>query len=341
MEFDKLLAPFWEGKEVFNETVMLLSEGGKEPYARLFYEPDSILSVSSTDGKTEYIRGVDWEYKNGRLIMLKGSSMPYMNSEELHFYGEPKEGCLKAKDGGHILYEAHGYFHKRQLAVSYTHSDAVDFGIQHPDENKLKKSKALIKNGQDIRICFYGDSITAGCDSSSLFGIEPFLPTWPELFCKKLENDHGCKVELINTAVGGKQSDWGLECADERIASYKPDLAVIAFGMNDGTERVSTDSFYNNIMGIKDKVLGQNAGTEFIFIATTLPNPESVFDGYQRDYYSELLKCAGECDEVLNMTKVHDILLSRKRFVDMTGNNINHPNDFLIRIYAQALSALF
>jgi len=38
---------------------------------------------------------------------------------------------------------------------------------------------------------------------------------------------------------------------------------------------------------------------------------------------------------------MHLDLLKRKAFKDMSGNNINHPNDFLIRIYAQTiLSAL-
>lgn len=35
------------------------------------------------------------------------------------------------------------------------------------------------------------------------------------------------------------------------------------------------------------------------------------------------------------MTEVHRKLLERKSFADMTGNNVNHPNDFLARWYAQ------
>ena len=172
-------------------------------------------------------------------------------------------------------------------------------------------------------------------------GFEPFMPGWPQLLKYKLENTFKSEIELINTAVGGKRSDWGLECVDERLANYKPDLAVVAFGMNDGTEKVPKEEFRKNIEAIKERVLAQNKDTEFIFIATTLPNSDSVFDGYQRDYYNELLSCARKEDTVLNMTGIHGALLERKRFVDMTGNNINHPNDFLIRIYAQAIISLF
>ena len=30
-------------------------------------------------------------------------------------------------------------------------------------------------------------------------------------------------------------------------------------------------------------------------------------------------------------------LLQRKKFIDVTGNNINHPNDYLSRVYAVTL----
>lgn len=341
MDINKLLTPFWEGTEVFDETIMLLSENGEIAKAPLFYKPEKILSVRSTDLKTEYKEGTDWEWRDGQIVMLEGSSIPFMKKEECHFYEKTHDDCFDAKDGGYILYKTKGYFHKRQLVVSYTHNDSFDFGLKKAEGKQLSRTRELLSNGKNIKISFYGDSITAGCDGSGAFGIEPFMPAWTELLCMRLEEKYGCKIERTNTAVGGKRSDWGLECVEERLACHKPDLAVIAFGMNDGTEKVSASEFRKNIDEIKNRVLEKNKDTEFIFIATTLPNSESVFDGYQRQYYDELVKCARENDTVLNMTNVHADLLSRKRFIDMTGNNINHPNDFLIRIYAQALTGLF
>lgn len=341
MNIDQLLTPFWEGREVFDETIMLASKNGGQAKAKLFYTPEKILSVKSTDLKTEYIEGKDWEYCNGEIVMLDDSTMPFMRAEELHFYEKSNNDCFGAKDGGYILYKTEGYFHKRQLAVTYIHNDTVDFGTRKLNGERLRRTKELLKKGENIKMCFYGDSITAGCDGSKMTGIEPFMPGWPELFALKLEKTFNSKIEIVNTAVEGKRTDWGLECVEERLSVYKPDLAVVAFGMNDGTEKVSADEFGNNIKMIKENVLSQNENTEFIFISTTLPNPESVFDGYQREYYDELVKCAGDNDTIVDMTSIHSALLERKAFVDMTGNNINHPNDFLIRIYAQALIELF
>ena len=31
------------------------------------------------------------------------------------------------------------------------------------------------------------------------------------------------------------------------------------------------------------------------------------------------------------------IIVGKKRFRDYTGNNINHPNDFMSRLYAQVM----
>ena len=52
----------------------------------------------------------------------------------------------------------------------------------------------------------------------------------------------------------------------------------------------------------------------------------------------ELAKSEG-C-ALLNMTELHRTLLTRKDYWHMTGNNINHPSDFLARLYAQGVLAL-
>lgn len=44
---------------------------------------------------------------------------------------------------------------------------------------------------------------------------------------------------------------------------------------------------------------------------------------------------------IADITSVHLQLLETKAYRDMTGNNINHPNDFLTRIYAQVIMEVF
>ena len=37
------------------------------------------------------------------------------------------------------------------------------------------------------------------------------------------------------------------------------------------------------------------------------------------------------------MTSVSQAILKHKDFHDYSGNNINHPNDYFVRVYAQTL----
>lgn len=40
---------------------------------------------------------------------------------------------------------------------------------------------------------------------------------------------------------------------------------------------------------------------------------------------------------IADVRSAHKALLSKKKYIDMTGNNVNHPNQFLIRVYAQTI----
>ena len=100
----------------------------------------------------------------------------------------------------------------------------------------------------------------------------------------------------------------------------------------------------SNIEKIMEAALRVNPETEFILVSTTLPNPESKWSSHQLETFQPAL------EEIVQeksgvalapMTEIHKYLLSKKRYSDMSGNGINHPNDFLVRIYAQTLSQLF
>ncbi len=340
---ERLLKPFWEGGSVWEETVLLLSENGEAPRARLFFRPDKIIEVKAACGGKIYSEGTDWTADaDGNITAAAGSDMPFMTRGELVFPDYREGKCFEAKaGGGYVLFRTEGYFHKRQLTVTYTHSDSwtPDLGLMGGD--RLARFKKMLAEKSSARLCFYGDSITTGCDSSKMHGLPPFMPGWPDLVHRELERRYETHIEKVNTAVGGMNSDWGVENAWERLGSRRPDLAVIAFGMNDGTQKMSPEKFKANITEIKKQALNANPNAEFLLVSTTTANPETRFDGLQREYYSVLLECAGPGDAVVNMTALHDTLLSRKSFQDMTGNNINHPNDFLIRLYAQAILEAF
>ena len=101
---------------------------------------------------------------------------------------------------------------------------------------------------------FFGDSITAGGNSSGRGNTAPFTPRWSEMVRDALASKYpSAKISFTDTAVGGKETVWGIGEIDNSVNAYKPDLLVLAFGMNDGGK--SIEQFVANTKTMVDKVL--------------------------------------------------------------------------------------
>lgn len=145
-------------------------------------------------------------------------------------------------------------------------------------------------------------------------------------------------VSFDNFAVGGKNSIWGIESITENLKKVMPDLAVIAFGMND--INFSAEQHVKNVKKMIDVVIQNDAKTNIVVITPMLPNPEAFwFSSRQHAFEEPLLKIENDYDNVVvvPITSMHQSILGYKKYADMTGNNINHPNDFLTRIYVQTI----
>mgnify|MGYP000203112808 FL=1 len=71
-----------------------------------------------------------------------------------------------------------------------------------------------------------------------------------------------------------------------------------------------------------------------------LPNPlVKMTSGNQAEFEAAMLKLESQGVAVAPITTMFRYLMSRKEYADMTGNNVNHPNDFVARLYAQTLYA--
>ena len=118
----------------------------------------------------------------------------------------------------------------------------------------------------------------------------------------------------------------------------KPDLVILAFGMND---TCPPETRREKLESMIAKVRGQNPDAEFIIVSSMRANPLWQKRMEVQDEYPKIDKSL-ECESVAvaNVRAAHDALLQRKRYIDMTGNNVNHPNKFLISVYAQTVLKL-
>ena len=111
--------------------------------------------------------------------------------------------------------------------------------------------------------------------------------------------------------------------------------------MNDGNaSSVSAETYRNNISAIIQAAKAGNPNVEILLVSPMLPNPEvKMTEGNQASYEAELLSLETEGVAAAPVTTMYQYLMKNKRYYDMTGNNVNHPNDFVARLYAQVLNA--
>ncbi len=338
---DAYTLPYWEGRLVYQESVMALEDkDGGIPDIPLLYKAKKIVSVRSSDLQTEYKEGKDYKLVEGKLHIPEGSAIPSVK-HSFYYPAEETENSMKLNKNygeGYIFFKEGDTMHSMQLAVTYTHSDSFDSTIPAYKGDQLPKTQAKLKNGEALRLCVYGDSISTGRNSSGIVSALPLAKAWYQMFEDKLEQKYpDTAVSLYNPSVPGKTSEWGVENMQTAVG-YGPDLCVIGFGMNDGSAKMPADTYLANIKAIMDTARAANPNCEFVLIATMMPNPEtSNFLGNQEAYLPALLSLEAEGVVVADMTTFHKSLLEHKRYFDMSGNNVNHPNDFLARGYAQVL----
>lgn len=338
-DLDIYTLPYWDGNIVYNETIMFVIDDE----APLLYTPDTVLSVRSSDLKTEYVRGQDYEVRDGKIVRLEGSRMPFFTEEQ--FYpaskAESPTGDVQACNvPGHpyIMFTEGSYFYDHQVVVTYTHTDEWE-GFVPQKSTKLHKFVERAEAGEELNIVFYGDSITAGGNASGQAGVEPGTPRWSTMVTAALQARFpNATINEINTAVGGKNSDWGLTNIQGSVVAQDPDLLVLAWGMNDKTRTPTNYAELNEKM-IK-AVLKRHPDCEILLVSTMLPHDKlPAFYGNQRLFEGKLYVNAAKYDniDVAPVTSVHASILEHKRYFDMTGNNVNHPTDYLTRIYAQTV----
>lgn len=374
-DLNTYMSPIWDGRVVYNETVMFV---GMDDTAALLYTPDEILSVRSYDLKTVYEQGKDYDVVDGKLVLLEGTRIPVITFEkyyhEKEIAGMPAQLVTKYEGKNYYTYWGEGVAMTQwQIAVTYVHDQYWEGFIPQNASAQFAKLIAKLENGDDVTMMFYGDSITFGASSSAGANVSPYTPPYTQMFTHYLAQKYGYTVKYvssglqgtaavptsdtvfgnngtityINTAVGGWTSANGYDNFDkyvkEFVDDYGCDFFLLAFGMNDGGNSDRTEK--RAIKKIADKVYEVAPEAEMLLVATMIPNPEATngwygnqykyeaaFQDLASDYGKEGKSCAVAC-----MTSMSQRILENKRFRDHTGNNINHPNDFLGRLYAQVV----
>ena len=362
--------------EMRQETLFLFTEDLGGEARSLLFPATEILSITNYNGGKELVEGVDYSLtEDGKIQFLSTSTLRTIKASK--YYGVSDSTLVTAKPDGttsNTYWGEGSTMTNYQVRVTYKYTATWDGFEQKSNiatyENIVKKLIA----GEDVTFIFYGDSITCGANASWFMGTAPSQYSYTMLFTEAVADLFGYTVNyvdvshlhalikktpdnyvagergvinFINPSVGGWNTAEGVSNFDTfvkpYIEQYGCDLLLVAFGMNDGGTAV--DAMVNSTKQIIDKASALSDDLHVAIMSTMVPNNLATngWYGNQVKQEPELIKLAeqltasGVNSAVTQMTSMSLSILEYKNFVDYTGNNINHPNDFFGAVYAQTL----
>ena len=348
--------PFWQTNIIYNECFCFVTgENGEAPTGRLRFTPKRIISVRDWSLSKEYVEGRDYTFDKNTLTFTRpdGSSVSYFTRNFLS--GKNEDGSLMDPftDANEAPWSTLGYarwnnavycvgpeLYQKQVFVTYEYDPAeFDGPAQQFQGARLKNTMAKLLSGSEISVLFYGDSVPYGCDASSMYRRRPNQDGFPKMFKKALTDIYGVKVKYTNTSVGGTTSQWAMENVDNEVIAHNPDLVVLMTGGNDSSDDAA-EGCEKNIAAAVRRIKEKLPNCEIILMDTLLSNKDGGFAFEIEPALEGIHDRIAQSEEGVvsaGIFRMHTYMLQGKHYIDFSGNGLNHPNDYLIRLYAQQL----
>lgn len=338
-DWNERLAPIASGDTVYRETCLPIVESrDKELTLSLLYPAKKVVEVFSNATGTKLSEGRDWMLRDGKLVLPAGSQAPIQLDAE--FFASPhkeKDGSVKMIRSQIRLMEGTWYA-ERQIEVTYEPaSRAWPWPAPISSLDALPRLKKKLAAKAPVTMILFGDSIAAGGNASKFQGTWPWQPCFGELIARAVEKHYGGPLTFRNHSRAGATSSWALTQVDSQVAWFKPDLAIIAYGMNDRSNG-RREQHKANLEKMIDAIRATSPHTECVIVTPMLNNPRQPTGldpvKFIRD---EALKIQRPGIAFVDITSTHLAITDHKPYLDLSGNGANHPNDFLHRIYAQRI----
>jgi lysophospholipase L1-like esterase len=306
----------------------------------LAYPAQEILQVRSAIGFKEWKQGEHWHLDESRTVLewIGEPPVPAISMDQLYPpAGSPNSYKHRVGNPEHnLLYAPGKWFHERNIEITYRRQDSDRLGnLKTP--RQLEKTLDKLRRKSRLVLAVSGDSISTGLDASATTLTIPNQSGYPELVAAQLTRDFGAPIELVNRSVAGWSIANGVEDLDKLLDS-KPDVMIVAYGMNDVGRR-DPDWFAKQARLLQERAKARLPELEILWVAPMLGNrewvhtPREMFFAY-RDAMQGVVQ---DGESLVDLTEIWQQLLERKHDLDLTGNGLNHPNDFGHRLYAQAI----
>ena len=331
----------WSGNTVYSESCMF----AVKRKVNLLFDANAIIKIETPATGKIYKENKDFVFIPGtnEIFLTDDSEIPFVSKEvcypekNLKFYPEKNANAIKnAVNGGYLLFNNENFFALNQVEVTYraVNTDFVS-GLQKQSD-RLPRTRAKISAARSMKTVLHGDSISEGYNSGKFTNTPPYMPCYMEQVVSALPGNH----IFINRAVGGKGIKFPRTILEEWQNDF-PDLMVIAFGMNDFSSMAQND-FISELDWIISHNRELSPETEYIVVTPmtgnrewkpTVAGPDFEYARAMREYVQDAPADTALADIQLVWNKI----LQRKSFYDLSGNGVNHPNDYGHRIYAAVL----
>jgi len=337
--------PLWRSHRIFGENLFFIRETpGALPAARLLFPPAGDIDLTSASHEIAYASPADYlvDAATGIVTLPPGSRIPFTDRAALY----PKIGsehCMAHKRGdettGLLFSEGH-FFHDRQAVASYAHSSQWQGFIPQCQMDRLPGLAEILRGAAPLTVGVIGDSISTGCNASAYLGVAPWMPPFVDLWAGEIRRRRAGEVVVKNFAISGTGMKYGMAVV-EKVIAEAPHLVLIAYGMND-VGFITEEAFVGHTTRLIGAIQAGIPAAEIILAASMLGNPEWQYTPLDKAlrFRDALAALAGPGIALADLTSLWAGLLKVKSYQDLTGNGVNHPNDFGHRLYAQVLLEL-
>lgn len=259
-------------------------------------------------------------------------------------YPSPNADAISGGPDGKLLIFGEGdFFARKQITVDYKAEEGSAFPrlpVLRPGQ--LPRTCARLKAGTGVVKCtIIGDSISAGFNATEFVKSYPYEPPYFIQFARALREKYGTFVSATNCAVNGSGSLSAFNITSQWL-DREIDLLIIAYGMND-LSAMSADEYREAIRAIIKAKSARHPETEFILVSPMMRNPLWGRDVSEKSeaFAAALHTLAAENCAVADLYWLWKKVVEVKKFYDITGNGVNHPNDYGHKLYAKTLTDLF
>ena len=342
--------PVWNEETLLVSGETLLFAGGKS--CRLLFPAQEIIQLCNPLKGEVYQKDIHFTHVPGSNIItpvpgsgicgLEGGLFP--DPATAKFYPAPGANAIKGgPDGKLLLFDNASFFARHQAVVDYKAVPGTRFPeLPALQPGQLPRVCAKLKAGESPLSCILiGDSISEGYNSSEFVKAFPYAPPYLNQFAQALKKKYRTHVSVTNGAIGGTGCG-GASRIESRWLEAPCDLLMIAYGMND-FGGMTAEEYRDIINNIVEKKRALHPETEFILISSMTRNPLWHGDILERStaFAEALRSLSSPWCAVADVHTFWHAVVEKKDYYDLTGNGVNHPNDYGHQLYCKVLTELF